>query len=593
MKYIRLIFVLLFLLPALPLSAQWSGVVDASGGFGLTPPRSEEDFGLIHYMGKADFQLRYKNPKIQWDTNLGSTYEHKENDSYRFSFSSASGSEVFQADEIQRYNLRDTTGINLHSGIRWTPAAGRTYESWIRYKFSLDQGAGSTFKSHFNDIVKEETGKEKLYVEMPHQLDNNIQVGFRTSHQLGSARRMLKGQLSLERKHRSKKGSWLMADTEEEDLKNFRSYRITPEAVTQKVDASLQWADSIITTGPCRLLLDPGIRFSAEFTNDRNSGATYDPDTDTWRDSTRLRENFDYLALSLEPYFSAKFKWKDINAQLDYAPQLYANRLTDEIHQQSIKERRPYPVGNASVNWQIAPGHKLGFRNKISIKHPTYIQICWYERQGNYLTQIYRGKENLLPTQTYAFHLDYEFRHKRFLSTTTLSYTNRLDEIEQTFNNETIDGRDYQVFTWVNAADSRILGFSQQLGWRGKQLQATIGVSNNGTMRKSRESGAVKKTSDWRVWANASLSLPNGWSIEAEANYRSKVETFFMVFKQYCTLNAKIQKKFKRMDIYLQGRDLLDNETLTQYLSEDGTSSWIETTRQNRRIVTLGVQWRF
>jgi hypothetical protein len=47
------------------------------------------------------------------------------------------------------------------------------------------------------------------------------------------------------------------------------------------------------------------------------------------------------------------------------------------------------------------------------------------------------------------------------------------------------------------------------------------------------------------------------------------------------------------MDIYLQGRDLLDNETLTQYLSEDGTSSWIEITRQNRRIVTLGVQWRF
>ena len=112
-------------------------------------------------------------------------------------------------------------------------------------------------------------------------------------------------------------------------------------------------------------------------------------------------------------------------------------------------------------------------------------------------------------------------------------------------------------------------------------------------MRKSRESGAVKKTSDWRVWANASLSLPNGWSIEAEANYRSKVETFFMVFKQYCTLNAKIPKKFKRIDIYLQGRDLLDNETLTQYLSEDGTSSWIEITRQNRRIVTLGVQWRF
>lgn len=54
------------------------------------------------------------------------------------------------------------------------------------------------------------------------------------------------------------------------------------------------------------------------------------------------------------------------------------------------------------------------------------------------------------------------FRHKRFLTTSVAGYTARTNEIDQTFSNETIDGREYQVFTWVNGADSRILGFQ----WR-------------------------------------------------------------------------------------------------------------------------------
>ena len=594
MKHIRLTVVFSCLLLAMPLHAQWSGKLDLSGGFGYMPPRTEDDFNLLRYLGQTGFELKYKSPAFQWNTSVGGSYEKREDDSYRISTSIESGTEVIQVDEIQKLNMKVPIGASLQSGIIWSPAKGRDYEAWIRFKFNSDNAANSTFKSHFQDIMSaEDTVQEKLYMEISAQLDNNIQTGFRTTYQLGSPRLVLQGQLSLERNHHVKQGSWIMSDISDNDLVNFHNYRITPESFSHIVGASVHLADSLITSGPCRLQLDPGIRFSADYSDDRNSGATYDSETDTWRDSTRLRENFDFLALRIEPYLSARFKWKDINAQMDYAPQLYARRLTDEIHQQALKLKRPYLVGNSLISWQITTGHKLAFRNNISVRHPSYIQICWYERQGNYLTQIYRGKENLLSTQTYAFFLDYEFRHKRLFSTTTLSLTARRNEIDQTFTNETIDGRDYQVFTWVNAADSRILGFSQQLGWRGKKLQADLGVSNNGTVRKAREGGAIKKTADWRIWADATLTFNKGWSIRADANYRSDVRTFFTLFKQYCNLNVRIQKNFKRMDIFLQGRDLLDFHTVTEYSSEDGLSAWAETARQNRRIVILGLQWRF
>ena len=54
-----------------------------------------------------------------------------------------------------------------------------------------------------------------------------------------------------------------------------------------------------------------------------------------------------------------------------------------------------------------------------------------------------------------------------------------------------------------------------------------------------------------------------------------------------------MQKQFKRVKVYLQGLDLLDNEITTEYYSEDGNYAWIELSRLNRRRIVLGMQWNF
>ena len=62
---------------------------------------------------------------------------------------------------------------------------------------------------------------------------------------------------------------------------------------------------------------------------------------------------------------------------------------------------------------------------------------------------------------------------------------------------------------------------------------------------------------------------------------------------EYCKLNAHIQKDFKHVTLYLEGRDLLDQPMETSFLSEELQEFWVEEVRSNRRIFILGAKWNF
>lgn len=97
----------------------------------------------------------------------------------------------------------------------------------------------------------------------------------------------------------------------------------------------------------------------------------------------------------------------------------------------------------------------------------------------------------------------------------------------------------------------------------------------------------------WSGSVDLSAGPGKGWSIGADARYQSKVATFFTIFKQYCELNVRIQKDFKKFTLYLQGKDLLDQTRETSFESEELQEFWIEQVRGNRRIYVLGAKWKF
>ena len=91
-----------------------------------------------------------------------------------------------------------------------------------------------------------------------------------------------------------------------------------------------------------------------------------------------------------------------------------------------------------------------------------------------------------------------------------------------------------------------------------------------------------------RIFALFLMLFP---ALTRECELPERPATFFTVFKSYCTLNARIQKRFGKVNVFIQGRDLLDNTLEREYTSSDFNETWVESIRNNRRLLMLGMNY--
>ncbi len=588
---------LALLLCSLPLRAQWSGSVDLSAGLGgMEGSIVSDDKPMFHGLTQGAFQLNYKAGKFRWTTRVDGKWEPKTTDNARFSYKKEKVGLVYKAATTKPLST------SIRSDFVWTPAPGSSYTAWILYQYKNDRANNHsmTFDGNVEDMLS-----FSYYFEEPVMDEHKVETGARISHSFNGGRSILHGSVVFQTAGSRRTNTWTVFKTDpgeggtaihEEDLEGYAwRYRITPGSRDFNLDADLHLQQTLLDRD-AKLTLSPGARLSTKHALDQNSGATqislYE-EQEVWKDSTRLRETFNYLSLWAEPYVAADFKWKNVEAHANYAAQVYARRLNDDTHWQALKVKGVYPVGRANVRWTISPMHSLNLTNQMSASHPDYLKICWYDRTAGYLDQLYRGNEKLLSPMTRLYGLEYEFKYKRFLSQFTVSYKRVVNEIDQTWTNEEIDGRQYKVFHWLNSSNSRSVGLTQKLGWRGKVIVANAGITYNQSRRTAMDSGKVKDSFDWRLNTDVTAFLGKGWSIGADARYQSKVATFFTIFKQYCELNVRIQKDFKKFTLYLQGKDLLDQTRETSFESEELQEFWVEQVRSNRRIYVLGAKWKF
>lgn len=607
MRLIRLLFtLLLLLLPATRLSAQWSGSVNATGGFGAVKSLRGQLFEdedqvpkvIYHELGQTTLKLNYKNPRLQWAQLLEGKIEYKSTDNYHLAFKTdeQGSEESFDMNAIIKMNEELPLSAQYRSDITWKPVPGQQFVFWARYNFNFQSSSNLTYRAGWKSL------KESMSQEAPFTWEHTASAGVRSSHELGIPRRLLSTELSYDLNDKKQQTVYTTigsqpGDTPEEEDGWLTCYKLTPHSSSTTYKAIIHYRDSLLNGSQARLMVNPGLRFTAIRSLHDNSGYTLDPDASienpVWRDSTQIREWFHFASLDFQPYLVADFNWKKIRVHLDYGLSLYGRKLTDSTHNQKFNWQNPYLVGSGNIDWRIHPRHKLTLSNKLTLKHPTYLQVCWFDRSGGYIEQLYRGSESLRSTRTDEYKLAYDFNYKRFVSTTSFAYSWRFDEIEQTWFKEEIDDRSYKVFTWLNGADSRIQNVSQKFGWRGKVITSNLGVEWNYTVRTWRDMDKVKESTDWRLTADIAARLKDGWTLSADLKYQSAVATFFALFKQYCVLNAKVQKDFKRFSVYLQGRDLLDKPVESEFLSEDETEYWVESTLHNRRLILLGFSWKF
>lgn len=594
-----LAFALLLLAAGTARAQQWYGNLDAAGGGGWMKSLRGELFGLKdpyigHGLGEGNVGFGYKSPKFQWSAKLKANYEPKTVERYRYEVKGK------EDNWQERALIKSTNTRPLDLGFRtdftWTPAFQKKYGAWFNFRYQGDGNDAETFNATNQSAdYTEEWALRKRFT---------VTGGFNSSHALG--RRTLQSSVTVEFKTDDKHNQWNTLgakgegiwQTEDPQKMNLwaKVYRITPFSGNLSTDAVIHLRDTLLKTRH-KLILDPGLRLNSKYTYDENSGATLinplSEKNSEWRDSTSIREDFLFFTMQVEPYIAADYTYGPLRVKADYGLQVYMRRLQNEKHQDTPVSAVPHVVGKSSFTWKIHPSHNLGLSHERTVKHPTYLQTCSFERPGAFINQIWRGNPELKSNTSSTFSIDYKFTYKRFSASSSTFYTRKLNEVDQTFRMEKIDEREYKVFTWMNSSNSHLLGMNNTLSWSGKWVDANLNVKYTHTYRIATLENKKQQTDDWRVKADFLVKLGQGWSIGADMNYKNPTMTLHTLVTAYWTLNARVQKKFKNFTVYLQGKDLLEHMQKNQYTSVYGDEVWVEQIYQNRRLIILGFNWNF
>lgn len=602
MKIIRHIVTLALLLLAAGTSRaqQWYGNVDGAGGFGWMRSLRGELFegvdpNIIHALGQGNVGFGYKSPTFQWNAKLNTSYEPKTAERYRVEAKTEKKEEDLNLHALIKSTNTRPLDLGFRTEFTWTPAAKTRYNAWFNFRWQNDRNDAETANGAIRslDYTEEWALRKRL----------TYTGGFNTSHAIG--RRTLMSSLTLEFKTDSRHNQWNTLGAtgntvwETQDPKNLdlwaKVYKLTPFSGNLSMDGVVHLRDTVLRTRH-KLILDPGIRLNIKYTYDENSGATMiNPLSDQyeWRDSTSIREHFLFFTMQAEPYIAADYTYGPLRIKADYSLQIYARQLQNEKHLDTPTTVVPHLLGNSSLMWKIHPSHELGLSHSSTVKHPTYLQICSFDRPGAFINQIWRGNTDLKSSTSNTSSIDYKFTWKKLSAGLSTFYTRKLDEVDQTFRIEKIDGREYKVFTWMNSSNSHVGGINNWIAWSGKWVDAKLNVKYEHTYRLAEQEDKKQHTDDWRIQADFLLKLGNGWSIGADLNYKSPKMTLHTLMTDYWTLNARVQKKFKDFTVYFQGKDLLEHMQQNQYTSVYGDNIWVERLYQNRRLLILGFSWNF
>ncbi len=371
-------------------------------------------------------------------------------------------------------------------------------------------------------------------------------------------------------------------------------YRKTPFSLGLRANA-LAYISQSNAFSIKNLNAEAGGLFSISYDNDKNRGAYLSDlsDKDSWVDSLKLRETFRYGVITLTPYIKSDYSYRFLKLKLDASVQFYADKLTNKESHQGYDFMDPAFAGSGEAEFRIADNHFLAVGYLTSIRRPSYTQLCWYPREGAFPGQYIVGNPDLKSSRSYRNIFSYRIRFRKFSSELSSSFTRNLREVEQTYYEDYIGETKHKFFTWVNTSYSKVWNTSFFLRYDTKRFYLRTDVGYYDYKGKAKTAGTVKKDHYWTAKASGGFIFKRGWSISSDISYQSKITRAYYSYDKYYSLNSRVEKKFKRHTIYLEGRDLLEQRITSSYNSEDGMSGWVETAYNNRRFFLIGYIFNF
>ena len=564
---------------------KWTGDVNFTSGIGCLDLKKIK-METARLVESGTLNLRYDRPKFQFNTSIGSRYDKNYTEKDRFVLNREFFGGIFGIEEIH------SLSGSINAGATWRPDKRNTY--------SLRAGISSNRGEVINTNATIEFGgtlKADMRIEDRNTSGDNSNFGFNSSHFFRKTRYSIHTAFDAGVSKNDRSSIWAQAKAEgnEDEMENLEigpTYRLTPHNKRINSGVSVTFRDSTLAGIPA-LFAEGGLRLRGSRLLDHYSGANMITQ-EVWEDSLRLRENFNYLELFAEPNMRLSYNKSRYGADLNSTIQQYGNHLTDKGKAHKVNWRPLSLIGNIQFYWKPSPAHIIAIGGSRTIAHPSYQQICWYERQAAVEGQLFRGDPDLYPTVWTSEYIDDQLTIKKFHFSSRSTLSHSANEIEQFFITEDIDGRPYTVFMWDNTAygDS----FTEQFGvsWNGRVVTSSLTADYRQERRhKYGTHDKILDSNRWILRAGIGVHPGHGWDFAADGTYQGNIVTFYSILKEYITVNARISKQFKKIALTLEGRDLLDRKRVVQYFSQDMVDSWEEESRMNRRLILLGFKWNF
>ena len=553
---------------------KWNGHLSVDGG---TDFRKNDIFNKYsHTEGQAKIGTEYNSEKFQFkaEGNYQYNYQYTNNNGVTAKINDKDF--TFDADIMVNQKPKNVYGFSILSGFKLSDRDKLTLNFTGNLEKKDDEKAVITV-----DIIDTENPMNVSYEESVYnKLSTNFNAEWtRTYEKTGRESRLLATHRYITEKHNTGWNKSLMFQ-ESDDLETKENYDVYQKLSYHEINLTGSFKEKNLA----------GIKgLDAHFTLSTLMKTNIDHyDTDTLKNEILKigqNENFNYFSSEISPISDISYQTGKIYLQGVFTPQVYLYRLNNEEHKGNINTS-VNPLGLLKFDWSITENHILGLKFQESIKRPDYLKICWFKRQGQYYNEQIQGNVNLKSATQTDMQMSYSFKKGKFYSNLLLKnkYENRI--IESTYYKE----ENYRIYTWINGGYSNTTAVELNTGWNGKILQADLtGTLNN--FNGVSKSGNRTISNDYNIKGKVVCNFKYGWTTMIAARYQSDIKRNYISMTDYVGCDVRISKRFKKLEIYAEGKDLFDDTIVIGTVSEDESQLRYEEKELFRRIVKLGVIW--
>ena len=577
-------------------SGVWSGSVNFAGGSGFKDYDSESKFKYSNFLGEGSASIGWKGEKFSVSAGFSISDTYAKTITFGTT-ARLSGEEVTSLSSDLGSNLTENLTTSSALGLLWTPSASDSFGadlSWITANKEFSKGTLTMDMSAlFSD--PDASVQYLTYGSEGYGKTGTFSAKTRWKHVFEKPAQefLLRLETSQGSDNQSEvweKGSIGMSD--DFDYNVDKSWRTTPLYSNRRYLLSGRFSDGEFLSVKN---LRADFSLEADLGNsldDYNSAVLID---EIWTDTPSGCGLFNYTNLTISPVAHLKWSAGGWSLETTLTPQWFHDRLSSEDREENVSHSRFDFLAAFAGAYTFEGGHSLKLAFDRSVTRPTYLNLCWFARQGTQADELITGNPSLEPTVNNKFSLSYSFKAGRFSSDLNVGYLYSKDKMESTFHYTEIDGVNYLVYTWINAGWSGTSDASLALKWQGEVLKASLG----GKVRRYKgvtSSGSESKSFDYSLSGEVSCTLAGSWIFLARGRFQSDIIRTYNTRTGYLGCDARIEKKFGRkrnVGVFVEGRDLFDKSIVTSTYSEDFSYVRQESCDYNRRKVLLGASFRF